>query len=113
MNLKQIIAAGILLTSLAACVEKRSNKSGIAPGWVAFDYTAELIERSGTTMEYLRRFNCYLEQTTQAGRDSVDRLYFSRVKILRGEQPKTWILNLREHYGNDRPHCRGHMDRRQ
>lgn len=103
MNLKQIIAAGILLMSLAACVEERSNKSGIAPGWVAFDYTAELIERSGTAMEYLRRFNCYLEQTSQAGRDSVDRLYFSRVKILCAyTSPPTWTLNLRERYGNER-----------
>ena len=103
MNLKRIIAAGILLMSLAACVEERSNKSGIAPGWVAFDYTAELIERSGTAMEYLRRFNCYLEQTSQTGRDSVDRLYFSRVKILCAyTSPPTWTLNLRERYGNER-----------
>ena len=102
MTLKRIIAALILMGWMTACVEERSNKAGIAPGWVAFDYTTELIERTGTAMEYLRRFNCYLEQTTQAGRDSVDRLYFAQVKILRGEQPDTWTLNLRERYGHER-----------
>ena len=103
MNLKRILAALILMGSMTACVKERSNQSEIAPGWIAFDYTAELVERSAATMEYLRRFDRYMEQTSQTGRDSVDRLYFSRVKILSAyPSPHAWTLNLRERYGNER-----------
>ena len=102
MNLKQIIAAGILLMSLAACVEERSNHGETAPGWVAFEYTSALVERCGITAEYLHRFDRYLEQNTSSGRDSVDRLYFSNVKIQRDQEPNAWTLRLKERYGNER-----------
>ena len=102
MNLKQIIAAGILLMSLAACVEERSNQGETAPGWVAFEYTSALVERCGITAEYLHRFDRYLEQNTSSGRDSVDRLYFSNVKIQRDQEPNAWTLRLKERYGNER-----------
>ena len=102
MNLKRIIAAGILLMSLAACVEERSNHGETAPGWVAFEYTSALVERCGITAEYLHRFDRYLEQNTSSGRDSVDRLYFSNVKIQRDQEPNSWTLRLKERYGNER-----------
>jgi len=59
------------------------------------------LEKYATMLEYVYRFNEYYSQTDLAKRDSVDKLYFNNVKILRGEEENTWTLR---HLSEDKMH---------
>ena len=87
--------------SMCSCVEKvYDNIDDVTyPGFVAFDYTGDVINNYLSILKNLYGFNEYISQPTMEKRDSVDRIYFSGIKILREENKDMWTLILS--YGYD------------
>jgi hypothetical protein len=73
------------------------------PGYVAFDYTCYSFRKYTPLLKEIYQFNEYVKQSTLAGRDSVDRLYFRDVKIFYDEQKDVWTLQAIRAYGTDFP----------
>lgn len=92
MKLKHILLSLILLSMTCSCVYYDESRRRTHPGYVAFDYTYNALEKYAAMLEYVYRFNEYYSQTDLAKRDSVDKLYFNNVKILRGEEENAWTL---------------------
>lgn len=101
MKMKQFLLSLTLLSMTCSCVYYDESRRRTHPGRVAFDYTYNVLEKYATMLEYAYRFNEYYSQTDLAKRDSVDKLYFNNVKILRGEEENTWTLR---HLSEDKMH---------
>ena len=101
MKMKQFLLSLTLLSMTCSCVYYDESRRRTHPGRVAFDYTYNVLEKYATMLEYVYRFNEYYSQTDLAKRDSVDKLYFNNVKILRGEEENTWTLR---HLSEDKMH---------
>lgn len=78
---------------LCGCYGEESMRK-TNPGYVAFDYTCGAVKNYDLIIKNVYRFNEYLKQTTIEKRDSVDRLYFSDVKISHNEDADAWTLRL-------------------
>ena len=62
------------------------------PGYVAMEYTGNVISSYSSILTKIYQFDEYISQTTIEKRDSVDRLYFWDIKITRDEKDNIWIL---------------------
>jgi hypothetical protein len=67
-----------------------SNKKTYS-GYVAFDYTIATIRDYAEIIKNIHNFSIYHSQPTFEKRDSVDRLYFREIKILK-ENDSIWTL---------------------
>ena len=96
MNTKiKIFILSIVITGLLSSCEDNEgyyNQRPTYSGFVAFDYTNEVINFYSTSMSTVQIFNIYYSQPTEAKRDSVDRIYFMNTKILREENGNKWTL---------------------
>jgi hypothetical protein len=83
----------IVSVVLFGCVGEESIRK-TNPGYVAFDYTCGAVKNYDLIIKNAYRLNEYIKQTTIEKRDSVDRLYFSDVKISHNEGADLWTLRL-------------------
>ena len=80
---------------LSSCVNDADdfNQRPTYSGYVALDYTSEIINFYSSSLSIIQMFNIYYSQPTEAKRDSVDRLYFMNTKILREDDGSSWTLH--------------------
>ena len=103
-KIKTFILCIIAVSTTNSCMVETNGYTERATysGFVALEYTGNVIRNYASILTNAYRFNQYYSQPTTEKRDSVDRLYFMSTKILRGENGNTWTLhNLRySEYGD-------------
>ena len=62
MKLKHILLSLILLSMTCSCVYYDESRRRTHPGYVAFDYTYNALEKYAAMLEYVYRFNEYYSQ---------------------------------------------------
>jgi hypothetical protein len=63
------------------------------PGYIVFEYSNDIIHQYIRRMDIINKFDIYYSQPTPAKKDSVDRLYFSEIKILNEANSDVWTIN--------------------
>ena len=93
-KLKVFILCIVAISTICSCVKKTYDNGDdeIYPGFVAFDYTGNIISGYLSIFKNLYGFNEYISQTTIEKRDSVDLIYFSDIKITHEENSDIWVL---------------------
>ena len=93
-KLKIFILCIVAISSICSCVKKIDYQINDAayPGYVAFDYTGIVINNYFSILKNIYGLNIYISQPTIEKRDSIDRIYFSDIKIVQEENRDIWIL---------------------
>ena len=93
-RLKTVFLYITTICLVCSCVKESNDYRDNAtyPGYVAMDYTGNVIRSYTSILTKIYQFNEYISQTTIEKRDSVDRLYFEDIKIIRDEKDDIWIL---------------------
>ena len=94
-KLKAIILSIAAIYVVCSCVKEANYyRDNITyPGYVAMEYTGNVISSYSSILTTIFQFDEYISQTTVEKRDSIDRLYFENIKILREENDNTWTLH--------------------
>ncbi|MDR0573475.1 MAG: hypothetical protein LBG96_05505 [Tannerella sp.] len=100
-RIKKTILCVLFIGVWSSCTYKEEDSHRITySGYVAFDYTYNVINDYTRLFKSICRFNEYHLQPTAEKRDSVDRLYFQDTKII-NEGNNTWTLrNINSYYSN-------------
>jgi hypothetical protein len=99
-KLKTIILCIAAIIPISSCtVESDYTDYKTYSGYVAFEYTSNIISNYSNALMKVIQFDEYISQTTIQKRDSIDRLYFNTVKIISEENGNNWVL--RDVYFND------------
>ena len=94
LKLKVLILCIVAMSTVCSCIKKENYNidDEAYPGYVAFEYTGNVINNYLSIFKYVYGVNEYISQTTIEKRDSIDRLYFADVKITYDDYSKMWIL---------------------
>ena len=102
-KIKTTILSVAVMVFICSCVKESNSYSErkTYSGYVALEYTGEVIKEYADILTSVYLFNEYYSQPTIEKRDSVDRLYFRNTKIIR-EEGDTWSLsNIGYNYHRD------------
>jgi len=93
-KLKIFIFIVVAMSTVCSCTKKENYHidDETYPGYVAFDYTGNIISNYLSIFKYVNGVNEYMSQTTIEKRDSIDRLYFADAKITYDDNSDMWIL---------------------
>lgn len=100
-KIKNTLLGLTLFSVINSCSYSEDTGRATYSGYVAFDYSCETVKEYVVLLKYIYQFNEYYSQPTASARDSVDRLYFSDIKIIQEENADIWTLkNIGYHYSN-------------
>jgi hypothetical protein len=101
---KFFILCVVIGYTLNGCIIEREfyNEEPTFSGYVAAEYTSNVIGDYSSILANVYIFNEYYSQPTTEKRDSVDRLYFMNTKIIRESDSYTWTLHklISNNYGD-------------
>lgn len=84
----------LVMLYMTGCVVENNDyyDKKTRPGYIVFEYSNNIIHQYIRRVEIINKFDIYYSQPTQEKKDSVDRLYFSEIKIL-NEAKDVWSIN--------------------
>ena len=99
-KLRIFILCVIAVSAMNSCMTETNsdNQRATYSGYVALEYTGNVIRNYSYILTDVYKFNEYYSQPTIEKRDSVDRLYFMNTKIMREANSDTWTLHNFNYY---------------